>query len=350
MFNKLFVSTLIFLFLSFPSFSAISLSNRSICQNDPTSHLIWTPPSGGYTYCSWFKLPSRTLISTSTSGLIRSFHDTGTYRLVIYTSSFSIIDSSNDVILSMTPSPNSGTLYGSDTICLHSSITLYNIGHTTPSTLTWNGWLNTTNNSLFSYTTGDTGIVYGYRVGIDTIIYISETNSSFGSCGMDTTYKLLTISPTSAGIITGPDSICVDSMLTLTDTISGGIWTTTGLLSIFSSGPNYAQFTSTSSGVDNISYTISNTCGTYVTTKSITVVDCNLGIKSIDRFVSIYPNPTYNFININIDRISTISIMDMMGRVVYNSISSSIRIDMTDYIKGMYVVKIDGVDYKIIKE
>jgi hypothetical protein len=87
--------------------------------------------------------------------------------------------------------------------------------------------------------------------------------------------------------------------------------------------------------------------------------NCTVGVnEKIDlqnQFV-LYPNPSNNFININGDniKIKNVSIIDLSGRVVLNSSSTS-KIDILGLNNGIYILKITPVNgestfYKIIKE
>jgi uncharacterized protein YjdB len=81
--------------------------------------------------------------------------------------------------------------------------------------------------------------------------------------------KVTQVSAPTITSISGPSSISVGSTITLTNTTPGGVWT--------SSNPSIATIGSTgivtgvSPGIDTISYTVTNACGTAVGTKVVTV-------------------------------------------------------------------------------
>ena len=108
------------------------------------------------------------------------------------------------------------------------------------------------------------GVVTAVGYGIDTIYY---TVTNF--CGTSSAYIVLTVSPTyDAGTITGNSIICTGVTDTFTATDAGGSWSVSnGLGSIDSTG----VFTGLASGVDTIYYTVSNPCGSSVTSATVTV-------------------------------------------------------------------------------
>lgn len=72
-----------------------------------------------------------------------------------------------------------------------------------------------------------------------------------------------------AGTITGSSTVCTGSTITLTDTTSGGSWSSsnTSVATVGSTG----IVTGIAAGTATISYTVTNTCGSGVATKIITV-------------------------------------------------------------------------------
>ena len=71
--------------------------------------------------------------------------------------------------------------------------------------------------------------------------------------------------------------------------------------------------------------------------------------------ITVYPNPTANYINISIDEISfddAYSIYDVSGKKVIQGqiISSSTRVDLTEYPSGIYLVKVLNYNQTTIKK
>lgn len=151
--------------------------------------------------------------------------------------------------------PNAGTLSGASTICVGANTTL------TPSVGggTWSS------GAAGVATVNSSGQVGGVTVGAATISYAVSN-----ACGTAYATKPMTIVTTpSAGILSGSSTVCVGSVTTLTPTVSGGTWTSgaTGTATVNTSG----GVTGVSAGNVNITYTVSNTCGSNNVVKAMTV-------------------------------------------------------------------------------
>src|SRR6185437_10762265 len=89
-------------------------------------------------------------------------------------------------------------------------------------------------NSSSAVATVSSGIVHGVSPGTDTVSYI-YTNV----CGSDTAIKVITINVLPhAGSITGISGICLGTSTSLSDTVSGGVWSSslTSIADVSSSG------------------------------------------------------------------------------------------------------------------
>ena len=143
--------------------------------------------------------------------------------------------------ITVNPLPSAGTIMGSSNVCVGSTITLTDVA---PGGV-WNS------SNATAIVSG--GIVTGVSAGADTINY-TVTNM----CGIATTNKTITINQLpSAGTITGLSNVCVGSIIILTDTITGGLWSSSNATAIISGG----MVTGVSAGIDTISYTVTNICG-----------------------------------------------------------------------------------------
>ena len=79
--------------------------------------------------------------------------------------------------------------------------------------------------------------------------------------------QLYNASPT-AGAITGFNSVCIGSTITLTDTTTGGSWSSASThVTVGSTG----IVTGVSVGIDTVKYTVTNACGTVAATKIVSV-------------------------------------------------------------------------------
>ncbi len=175
--------------------------------------------------------------------------------------------------LTVLGTPNPGTLSGASTVCPGSTIYI--------APTVGGGTWRSTNNTI---ATVSSGFVRGIRRGTDTIWYIVDNG-----CGVDSVAKVIDVlvSPV-AGVITGPTSICQGLTVTLTDTTSGGTWSSSNtLLATVAGGVVHTI----GSGTVTISYSYTNSCGTAVATFRLTILPAPnagviLGATSVCQFAN----------------------------------------------------------------
>jgi Secretion system C-terminal sorting domain/Bacterial Ig-like domain (group 2) len=158
--------------------------------------------------------------------------------------------------LSVLPAVTAGTITGPDSVCTAASITVSD----SVSSGVWS--LTNTHASIVPVSGG--ALVTGVSAGTDTVLYIVG--------GTSTAYKIITVRslPASPAGITGPlSSLCVGSVLTLSDITGGGIWSSSNSTIATVSGSGLVS--GVSAGTTAISYTVSNSCGSAVAAVSITV-------------------------------------------------------------------------------
>jgi sugar lactone lactonase YvrE/uncharacterized protein YjdB len=150
-----------------------------------------------------------------------------------------------------------GAITGSGTVCAGSTITLSDSYY--PAYSSWRS-----SNTAIA-TVSASGVVTGVTAGTATITY-RVTNS----CSTTFSTKAVTvIALPVAGTITGGTSVCETKAITLSHSGAAGAWSSgsTGTATVSGSG----IVTGIAAGSVVISYTVSNACGTAVTTKPITV-------------------------------------------------------------------------------
>lgn len=213
-------------------------------------------------------------------------------------------------ILSM---PNAGNITGPQAVCVNDSIQLID-------TVSGGSWAISNQNAGININ----GKVNGKITGLDTVEY-SVTNS----CGTANTTYNITINPLPyAGTISGTDSVCVgDTLGAMIDTIPSGVWGSTdqGLANVLPNGTAIG----TKAGIDSVTYSVSNSCGTAVATFGLIVrseADCTPTIPKLDKMgctgegeILIYPNPTRSgTFTLNIYSIYqedvTINVINMLGQ------------------------------------
>ncbi len=182
-------------------------------------------------------------------------------------------------VVTVNPIPSAGIISGADSVCPGAFITL-------TESVSGGLW-----HSVNAHATVLSGVVGGVSAGIDTIQY------SVTTCAASTVSKVVIVKPLpSAGIISGPAMVCLGSFDTLTESVPGGAW--------HSSYDTVAAITASgyvlpaTVGVTNISYSVTNTCGTTVATRSVTVntepsVDTIGGAATLcEGATTLYTDPT----------------------------------------------------------
>lgn len=207
------------------------------------------------------------------------------------------------------PAPSAGSISGSDTVCVGSSITL------TPSVI---GGMWTASNA--SATVDASGMVTGVTGGMrDTITY--TVSNGFGTT---TVRKVIYVNQAPVITITGPSSVSLGTGYTLVATPTGGTWVSTNDTAVIFISAN--TFVAIRRGVTNLIYTVSNTCGTSSDTFVVNlpiIVDTTVGVEHVagnNSSISIFPNPNNGTFNLNINTASNemanVVVTNMVGAVV----------------------------------
>ncbi len=159
--------------------------------------------------------------------------------------------------VTVNPLPFAGSISGTTTLCSGTTVTL------TRGLSSGDGsW---SSSSPATASVNSSGVVSGVNAGTATISF-TTTNS----CGTARSTIVVTVNPLpAAGTIAGNANICPGSVSTLTDAVEGGVWSSgsTGIATINTMGvvAGIAQ------GTANISYTVTNSCGTARAVKVVTV-------------------------------------------------------------------------------
>lgn len=150
--------------------------------------------------------------------------------------------------------PAAGTISGPAVICVTTTGAYSNA---TP------GGVWSTANGNASITSG--GVATGVSPGLDTILY-SVTNA----CGTSVATFAVTVNPlSSAGSITGPTSVCVSGLITLSASVPGGVWSSSNTNATV--GSISGVVTGVLPGLDTITYTVSSVCGVASTSHIVTI-------------------------------------------------------------------------------
>ena len=236
--------------------------------------------------------------------------------------------------------PVAGTIAGSTNVCVGATTTLTD----TATGGTWSG-----SNAAVA-TVSAAGIVTGVAPGSIVVSYTVA-----GSCENLAATQTITVNPLpDAGVISGSSRVCIGTPSTLTETVSGGSWTSSSApVASISAGGIVVGVTS---GVVTISYTVTNSCGTAVATMTDTVVTasvCATGVEEMgaNASFSVYPNPSNGVFNVELPVTAgkvTVLVTDLFGKVVAtqqaDGSNGKLQILLTDLAAGNYVIKITSGD------
>ena len=147
-----------------------------------------------------------------------------------------------------------GAITGAASVC--------NGGSTTLTDTTSGGTWSSSNAALASIDAS--GVVSGHSLGSITITYTATT-----SCGLYAVTTPITINTSTPAAIAGTGTVCVAGHVTLTNSVTGGTWSTSDatVATINTSG----LITGVAAGTSTVTYTVTNACGTGTATKTITV-------------------------------------------------------------------------------
>ncbi len=250
----------------------ISYTVSSTCGSATATYAVTVNPgpnAGTITGASTICVGSFTLFTDGATGGVwgasngnATVSSTGTVTGVttgMDTISYTVTNSCGSVsateVVNIIPSVTAGTISGpGHSICLGSTIPL-----TDPAP----GGVWGASNTSASVNTA--GVVTGLAGGVDTIMYtVSST------CGTEVATYIVTVNPTSltAGSISGPSVVCVASEVTLTDTVSGGVWSSSNANATITTG---GIVTGVLPGLDTMSYTVTGACGIAQATHVMTV-------------------------------------------------------------------------------
>ncbi len=156
--------------------------------------------------------------------------------------------------VTVNPLPVVSSISGPSVVCALASMTLSD-------SVAGGAW---SSSDMTIATAGSTGVITGLAPGVDTIRY-TVTNV----CGVAVSAATVTVNPVpDAGAIIGAMEVCVLSTALLSDIAAGGTWSiSTGIASIGTSG----DVTGITAGTGEVSYSVTNVCGTAVATAMVTV-------------------------------------------------------------------------------
>ncbi len=170
--------------------------------------------------------------------------------------SYTVSNSCGSVVatrsVTINPLPFAGVITGAASVCAGNNITLADAA-------AGGVWSNST-----AATTAAGGTIHGVTAGLDTIKYTVTT-----SCGIAMAEKPITVNALpEVAPITGDDALCTGIHITLADAVTGGSWSVANShVSVNSAGIVNAV----STGIDTITYVVTNMCGTATANYTVTI-------------------------------------------------------------------------------
>jgi hypothetical protein len=183
-----------------------------------------------------------------------------------------------------------------------------------------------------------------------TMEYIVKT-----ACTSDTTLATVTVHPpSSAGMDGTLDDVCTNwNAINVQDALTGiielgGTWTNNsgeGTLD----GSVWTPAETTTAGSYTFGYAVSNgVCPEQTSTATINLISC-LGIDDNEAtFLSVYPNPVSDNLNVQINAVENgvIEVLDIQGKVLFKenlgNFTGNYLIEMSRYEDGMYIVRLSS--------
>ncbi len=195
-----------------------------------------------------------------------------------------------------------------------------------------------------------TGVVTGLSGGTAIISYTAS------GCAVPI---IVTVNPLpSAGIITGPATVCVGDTITLLGAVSGGLWSSvfTTIATVSTTG----MVIGITPGIDTIVYTVTNSCGSAKAKKVVEVLSassCTLPLLSSNTplttpQLNVYPNPNTGSFTIQLlspeNKNVRIIITDIVGRQVQQletTTNSKAEVSFNEA-PGIYIVTVSTATNK----
>ncbi len=145
--------------------------------------------------------------------------------------------------------PSAGTITAPDSICPGATVTL-------TETVPGGSWYT---DGTYSVIDTVSGSFTALRTGYEDVRYTVRT--AWCSASAYRSVSVRAPSPLLAGVISGPDSVCMGSSITLTSSLGGGIWQTRNFNTAIN--PLSGIDTGVNAGPDSIAYTVTVTPGCY---------------------------------------------------------------------------------------
>ena len=163
--------------------------------------------------------------------------------------------------VTVTAIPSSGTLNGTQAICVGGTSTF-------SSTVSGGSWISSDN--TIATIDAITGLINGLSAGIATMTYI--VTGTGGCADVSSTRAMTVTAPPTAGLLSGPQDICVLGTTTFTTTSTGGTWSSSAS-AVATINSSTGVVTGVAAGIATMTYTVTGTgsCADATATRTVTV-------------------------------------------------------------------------------
>lgn len=244
------------------SYTVTNMCGTANATHPMTIEALPAAISGSNTVC---EAASITLSTTSTGGTWSASNSNATVSGGLVTGvtagtvdiSYTLINAcgTNSAVKPVTvnPLPNAGTITGATNVCISGTVLF-------TSSASGGTWSASNTNASVDGSGNVTGVTAG-----SVVISYSVTNG----CGTAVaTFPVNVVSTPTAGTITGLSNVCPASVITLSDLTAGGTWSASNANATVDASGNVTGVTA---GTVDISYTVTASCGSASTFKTITV-------------------------------------------------------------------------------
>jgi hypothetical protein len=314
---------------------------------DPRQILTWTLSGAGHGALSGPCSMNTTGTFVTPAGLMYTPDSgyTGPDTILVQVSD-GYTSTNTTIALTVQPSAPIASISGPSSVCAGAYITL------TPSVSggTWSAANGTA-------TVSGSGVVTGVSGTFTNTIYYNTTSAY---CGTRRNAHPITVNrvPGVYPISAASTSVAVGHTITLADVTAGGTWSSSNA-SIASVGIT-GNVTGVTTGSANVSYTVTNACGSTSQYRAITVTahkevfDTENAISEGTSGFKVYPNPSQGLFILELPESaeqSKILISDMSGKSITQMITSNTReeFDTKTWAGGIYLIQVE-VSSKIMRQ
>ena len=264
----------------------ITGTTSRICTGATTTY--WETLSGG----TWsISNGDASYTSTGTTAYVAGMvpgMDTLTY-------SFTNVCGTNSItnVITVNPIPAAGSVSGTASVCVGSIADI-------TATVAGGTWSSVFSLVSLDSSTGSTGVFTGAAAGVDTVVY----TVTVAGCSAKAKTVITVDALPSPGVLTGTASIYVDSVMTVSPTVSSGVWSSDNTAIATVSGTGVV--TGVAPGVDTIVYTVTNSLGCSASTEYIVTIHPDIPTSVVTNTkvsggMRIAPNPAHGTVTITVD-------------------------------------------------